>query len=257
MDEEETLSLNENAAQLRMAKPVIRSLNRPVAGHTSKSRLSKAFHRHLHIINWIRTYDRNTAMADLIAGFTLGLTMIPQSIAYASLANLPSQYGLYAAFMGSLIYVFVGTVKEVSIGPTSLMALLTVQYTFGKPVEFVIVLGFLAGCVELLMGIFKLGFIVDFISVPVTSAFTSATSLIIIGSQLKSLLGISYTAKDFFQTIVKLVTRITELRAGDSVLGVICIVFLLSLRVSWSWIQIGNPTGLGGIQLCGFRLEFK
>jgi solute carrier family 26 (sodium-independent sulfate anion transporter), member 11 len=58
---------------------------------------------------------------------------------------------------GSLIYVFVGTVKEVSIGPTSLMALLTIQYTYGKPVEFVIILGFLSGCVELLMGLFKLG----------------------------------------------------------------------------------------------------
>lgn len=186
----------------------------------------------VHILSWISSYDKNVAVSDFIAGLTLGLTMIPQSIAYAALANLPSQYGLYSGFLGSLIYVVFGTIKEVSIGPTSLMALLTLQYTMNKPVEIVILLTFLVGIVELCMGIFKLGFVVDFISIPVTSAFTSATSLIIIASQLKGLLGIRYSSTSFADTIVQLWQNIDQIQWGDTILSVSCIAFLLILRVS-------------------------
>lgn len=186
----------------------------------------------VHILSWIPSYDKSVAVSDFIAGVTLGLTMIPQSIAYAALANLPSQYGLYSGFLGSLIYVFFGTIKEVSIGPTSLMALLTLQYTMNKPVEIVILLTFLVGLVELCMGIFKLGFVVDFISIPVTSAFTSATSLIIIASQLKGLLGIKYNSTSFADTIHKLYLNVDQFQWGDTILSVSCIAFLLVLRVS-------------------------
>ncbi|XP_055390130.1 sodium-independent sulfate anion transporter isoform X2 [Condylostylus longicornis] len=188
------------------------------------------FKRRINILNWIGKYDKNIAISDLIAGLTLGLTIIPQSIAYASLAGLPSQYGLYAAFMGAFVYVIVGTVKEVSIGPTSLMALLTLQYTYNKPPQFAVILAFLSGIVELVMGLLNIGFIVDFISDPVTSAFTSATALIVIVSQAKNLLGIRIPAKDIADTIIQLFAQIQETRLGDSLLGLACIVFLLSLR---------------------------
>lgn len=133
---------------------------------------------------------------------------------------------------GSLVYVFFGTIKEVSIGPTSLMALLTLQYTIDKPPEYAVLLAFLAGCVELLMGVLRLGFIVDFISTPVTNAFTSATSLIIIGAQLKNLLGLRYSSKGFVDSLAHLVWKIGDTRLGDGVLGLVCCVFLLALRVS-------------------------
>lgn len=186
----------------------------------------------VHILSWITKYDRGSAVSDFIAGITLGLTMIPQSIAYAALANLPSQYGLYSGFLGSLIYVCFGSIREVSIGPTSLMSLLTLQYTMNKPVELVILLTFLVGVVELCMGVFKLGFVVDFISIPVTSAFTSATSLIIIASQLKGLLGIRYSSTSFADTIHQLYLHIDEIQWGDTILSICCIAFLLILRVS-------------------------
>lgn len=83
--------------------------------------------------------------------------MMPQSMAYAALANLPAHYGLYSSFMGAFIYIFFGTIKEVSIGATSLMALLTLSYTDTLPLDYIILLCFLCGWVELLMGIFKLG----------------------------------------------------------------------------------------------------
>lgn len=186
----------------------------------------------VHILSWISKYEKGVAISDCIAGITLGLTMIPQSIAYAALANLPSQYGLYSGFLGSLIYVVFGSIKEVSIGPTSLMALLTLQYTMGKPVEIVILLTFLVGIVEFCMGLFKLGFVVDFISIPVTSAFTSATSLIIIASQLKSLLGIRYNATSFAETMYELYRNFDQFQWGDAILSMSCILFLLALRVS-------------------------
>lgn len=113
--------------------------------------------RRIHIIQWLPTYNKVKFISDLIAGVTVGLTMIPQSLAYASLADIPPQYGLYTAFMGSFAYVFFGTIKEASIGPTSLMALLVYSYTADKPLDYVILLCFLCGWVEFLMGVLKLG----------------------------------------------------------------------------------------------------
>lgn len=167
---------------------------------------------------------------DLIAGITLGLTMVPQSLAYANLANVPAQYGLYSAFMGSLVYVLLGTVKEVSIGPTSLMSIITISYTYEKPVEYVILMTFVCGIVEFLMGVLKLGFIVDFISTPVVSSFSTSTSLIIIVAQLKNLLGIKFSAKSFPMTIVKLAKNVTEVKLGDAAVGAFAIVFLIFLK---------------------------
>lgn len=137
------------------------------------------------------------------------------------------------------------------------MSLLTLQYTLDKPPQYAIVLAFLAGCIELLMGVLKLGmqlfvrilfhqlnlfnktvtpfqlkgFIVDFISVPVTNAFTSATSLIIIGGQLKNFLGISYSSKGFADSLYNLIVYIGDSKLWDGVLGLVCCVFLLLLRV--------------------------
>lgn len=119
--------------------------------------LSELIKRRLYILSWLPQYDRTKAIGDFISGVTIGLTMIPQSLAYANLANVPAIYGLYSAFMGSIVYIMLGTVKEVSIGPTSLMSIITVSYTYEKPIEYVFIMTFICGCVEMLMGIFRLG----------------------------------------------------------------------------------------------------
>lgn len=194
------------------------------------AKVKSVLRRRIFILSWLPDYDRSKAIRDLIAGVTLGLTMVPQSLAYANLANVPAQYGLYSAFMGSLVYVMLGTVKEVSIGPTSLMSIITISYTYEKPVEYVIIMTFVCGCVEFLMGVFKLGFIIDFISAPVVSSFSTSTSLIIIGAQLKNLLGIKFSARNFPVTIVKLVNNITEIKLGDATVGAFAILFLLFLK---------------------------
>lgn len=113
--------------------------------------------KYLPVLEWLPRYTRLKAVSDLIAGITLGLTMIPQSMAYAVLAERIPQYGLYSCFVGGFLYIIFGTVKEVSIGPSSLMSLLTLQYTRDMPQDFVILFCFLAGCVEFLMGVLHLG----------------------------------------------------------------------------------------------------
>lgn len=191
---------------------------------------SKVF-RHVSILNWIPHYTIRDGIGDLIAGITVGLTLMPQSIAYASLAGLSPQFGLYSAFFGSFLYVIFGTIKEVSIGPTAVMSLLTYEFTHGLAIDYMVLLTFLVGCVELVMGFLHLGFLIDFISAPVISGFTSAYSVIIIASQLKSLLGLQkFKTKGFIDNITKLVSHLHETRLWDIVLGVVCIVSLLLLR---------------------------
>ncbi|XP_012271518.1 sodium-independent sulfate anion transporter [Orussus abietinus] len=186
--------------------------------------------KYVPIVGWIPRYSRMNALSDLIAGITLGLTMIPQSIAYAALAGLTAQYGLYSTFLGGFTYMFLGTVKEISIGPTSLMALVTAEFTRNMPLEFVVLLGFLAGTVELIMGLLDLGFLVDFISLPVTSGFMSATSVIIIVSQLQGLLGLRFSSESIVDNARKLLENAGNVRLTDAGLGLCSIVFLLILR---------------------------
>lgn len=200
-----------------------------------KEKFIEFIKRRFFIFSWILDYNREKAIGDLISGITLGLTMVPQSLAYANLANVPPQYGLYSAFVGSLVYVVFGTVREVSIGPTSLMSIITITYTFEKPIEYVFILTFVSGAVELLMGLFKLGFIVDFISVPVVSSFSTATALVIIVAQLKNLFGIKFSAKNFPMTIVRLFENFTQLKIGDTAVGCVAIIFLMFLKNIRDW----------------------
>ncbi|XP_054284171.1 sodium-independent sulfate anion transporter-like [Macrosteles quadrilineatus] len=193
--------------------------------------VSSAVHHRIPITRWIWDYSRMDAVSDVIAGVTLGLTLIPQSIAYSSLAGVPPQYGLNSAFMGCFVYVLFGTIKEVSIGPTSLMALLTAEYTGHLTPQFVVALCFYVGCVEFLMGVLKLGFLVDFISIPVTSGFQTATSVIIIVSQMKGILGVRFKSCSFLDNVHQLFIHFKETQfSADFLLGVSCIVFLLLLR---------------------------
>ncbi|XP_068084197.1 sodium-independent sulfate anion transporter [Anabrus simplex] len=187
-------------------------------------------HRRLPIVEWLPRYTLEDALSDLVAGITVGLTLMPQALAYASLAGLQSQYGLYSAFAGSFVYILLGTCKEVNIGPTALISLLTSSYTYGTNPDMAVLLCFLSGCVELLCGILHLGFLVEFVSVPVVAGFTSAAALIIASSQIKGLLGLKFDAEGFLETWMLIVENIHKYNLGDVILGACCIILLLSLR---------------------------
>ncbi|XP_067006365.1 sodium-independent sulfate anion transporter [Anabrus simplex] len=186
--------------------------------------------KRIPILTWLPQYNSEKLISDIIAGITVGLTVMPQSLAYATLAGLEPQYGLYSAFMGCFVYVIFGSCKDITIGPTALMALMTYQQTVDRNADFAVLLCFLSGIVQLIMGVLHLGVLIDFISIPVTVGFTSATSVIIACSQLKGLLGLKFTSSGFIDNVKKVVHHLPETRVGDTVLGVVCIIILLLLR---------------------------
>ncbi|XP_012263281.2 sodium-independent sulfate anion transporter-like isoform X2 [Athalia rosae] len=185
--------------------------------------------RRIPIIAWFPTYTCNDAFSDVVAGITVGLTLIPQAIAYAALAGLGAQYGLYSAFAGSLVYIAMGTCKEVNIGPSALLSLLTYTYAKGVP-EYAVLLCFLSGCITLALGLLRLGFLVELVSAPVVSGFTSAASLIIACSQIKGLMGVTAHGEGFIEIWQGLYDAAHTARMPDLILACCCIIVLLSLK---------------------------
>ncbi|MFK7969636.1 MAG: SulP family inorganic anion transporter [Bacteroidia bacterium] len=142
-------------------------------------------------------YTRRSLRTDLVAGITTGVLLIPQCMAYSLIIGIPPIYGLYAATFPLLVYVLLGTSRQLSIGPTALGALLTaaavVPLAKGNEetlIALAITMSLLAGIVRALMGVLKLGFVANFLSKPILSGFTSAAAIIIASSQIKHLLGV-------------------------------------------------------------------
>ncbi|XP_006619830.1 sodium-independent sulfate anion transporter-like isoform X1 [Apis dorsata] len=197
----------------------------------------KTVYKRVPILNWLPRYNGHDALGDLVAGVTVGLTVIPQSLAYANVAGLPPQYGLYGSFLGCFIYVIFGSCKDTPMGPSAIISLLTYQTVarLDEPLKHAILLCFLSGVIELIMGIFGLGFLIDFVSGPVSSGFTSAVALIIITSQIKDILGIPAKGSQFLEMWKSLVGLLHETSAWDAALGVTCIALLLFLRLLASY----------------------
>ncbi|XP_027547267.1 sodium-independent sulfate anion transporter isoform X2 [Neopelma chrysocephalum] len=183
----------------------------------------------LPVLRWLPRYSRAWLPLDLLAGLAVGLTAVPQALAYAELAGLPLQYGLYSSFMGCFVYFFLGTAKDVTLGPTAIMSLLVSSYAFHEPV-YAVLLAFLSGCIQLAMGLLHLGFLLDFISCPVIKGFTSAASITISFNQVKNILGLQGIPRQFFLQVYETLRRIGETRAGDAVLGLACLAALAALR---------------------------
>ncbi|XP_022704630.1 sodium-independent sulfate anion transporter-like isoform X1 [Varroa jacobsoni] len=184
----------------------------------------------LPIVSWLPKYSLEDLYGDAVAGTTVALTVIPQGLALAGVANLSPQYGLYTAFMGSFIYILFGSAKDLTIGPTAIMCIMTGQYTKFGGATYAVLLTVLSGCLQLVLGLLNLGFIMDFISGAVISAFTSAGALTIAATQLKGLTGIKIDAEHFFEAIYQLVARCTGISWADTSLGVGCMIVLLTMR---------------------------
>nr|CAD7443752.1 unnamed protein product [Timema bartmani] len=186
--------------------------------------------KRLPIVQWLPRYAKQDLMHDALAGITVGLTTIPQALAYAGVAGLRTQYGLYSSLVGPFIYVFLGGSKDITIGPTAILALMTRTFVSNHGEDFAVLLAFLSGCVISLLGLLRMGFLVDFISLPVTVGFTSAAAVTIASTQVKDLLGYGGENDDFLQAWKNLKENASHSRLTDSLLGVMSIVALLVAR---------------------------
>lgn len=158
-----------------------------------------------------------------MAGITVGLTVIPQALAYAGIAGLDPAYGLYGSFMGCFVYIILGSCKDVPMGPTAIASLLTFQAAKGVWQKAVL-LSLLTGVVEIIMGITGLGFLLNFVSGPVSSGYTSAVALIILTSQVKDIFGIKARGATFVEFWSSIFENIHTLRMNDTLMGLSCIV---------------------------------
>ncbi|KAI8367987.1 sulfate transporter family-domain-containing protein [Choanephora cucurbitarum] len=150
------------------------------------------------IITWIHRYNLQWLLRDLIAGLTVGVVVVPQSMGYAKIAQLPAQYGLYTAFVGLCVYCLFATSKDISIGPTAVMSLLVGQtitrITAENPditgPEIAVVLSLLTGAIAMFIGLVRLGILVDFIPGPAIAGFMTGSAITITIGQWPKLFGI-------------------------------------------------------------------
>jgi SulP family sulfate permease len=148
---------------------------------------------------------RAEVRADVVAGITVALVLVPQSMAYAQLAGLPAHYGLYTAFLPVLVAGLWGSSGQLATGPVAVVSLLVAAALTplaaqgsGSYVTLAVTLAFLVGCMQLALGVFRLGFVVNFLSHPVIAGFTSAAAIIIALSQLHKLLGVPMSSERLF-----------------------------------------------------------
>ncbi|MCB0618959.1 MAG: solute carrier family 26 protein, partial [Saprospiraceae bacterium] len=177
--------------------------------------------------DWITNYRRDDLKGDLSAGLTVGVMLIPQGMAYAMIAGLPPIYGLYASTIPLLIYALLGTSRQLAVGPVAMVSLLTAAGVGALAeggteayLQMAILLALLVGGIQFLLGVFRLGFLVNFLSHPVISGFTSAAALIIGLSQLKHLLGIPLgRSHHIHEILIEAGQRIGELHWPTFLIG--------------------------------------
>ncbi|MCX7068726.1 MAG: sulfate permease [Methylococcales bacterium] len=151
----------------------------------------------LPIIDWLKTYRQQDFTDDLFAGIITAILLVPQGIAYAILAGLPPQLGLYASILPPIMYALLGTSRTLSVGPVSVASIMIASalsspaiVALGNPMQSALVLSLESGVIMLLMAVLRMGSLVNFISHPVLVGFTSGASLLIIGNQLPLTLGL-------------------------------------------------------------------
>jgi len=220
--------------------------------------------RYIPITDWLRDYSPKLFKKDLRAGLTVGVLLIPQSMAYALLAGMPPVYGLYTSIIPLVIYALLGTSRQLAIGPVAKVSILVITGVgaLAEPgsnrfIQLVFVSCFLAGILQFLMGVFRLGFLMNFISNPVFSGFTSAAALIIGFSQLGNLLGVELThSNTIYPVIADLISKFNHINLPTVIIGVGCILFLMILK-KWKsqWPAELIATVLGIIIVGYFRLD--
>jgi len=200
-------------------------------------KLNAMFVQYLPVLTWGRTYTRQSFTNDLTAAIIVTIMLIPQSLAYAMLAGLPPQMGLYASILPITLYAVFGTSRSLAVGPVAVVSLLTAASisriaTPGSDDYIVaaIALAFLSGVLLVAMGVFRLGFMANFLSHPVIAGFITASGLIIAASQLKAILGISAEGHNLVQLAESLWAHRQDINWITALIGSLTTAFLFWVR---------------------------
>lgn len=193
--------------------------------------------RYLPVLDWGRSYNRTTLTSDLVAAAIVTIMLIPQSLAYAMLAGLPPEIGLYASILPIIAYALFGTSRTLAVGPVAVISLmtLTAASSVAPPgsapfMAAALVLALLSGLILLAMGVLRLGFLANLLSHPVVSGFITASGLIIATSQLKSILGISASGEAMPQLVRSLLANLAGTNLPTLIIGAASAAFLFWVR---------------------------
>jgi SulP family sulfate permease len=190
------------------------------------------------ILEWLPNYNSSRLKGDFIAGITVSIILIPQGIAYALIAGLPPIYGLYCALVPQLVYAIFGSSRQVAIGPVAMDSLIVATGVStlalagsDSYIAIAILLAFMVGFIQFLLGVFRLGFIVNFLSKPVISGFTSAVALTIGINQFRNLFGVDFIQSDQIQYVLEDIWfNIIDFNSHTTVIGLISVGVIILLR---------------------------
>ncbi|WP_339779067.1 sulfate permease [uncultured Thalassospira sp.] len=212
--------------------------------------------RFFPILDWGRRYNRQLAANDLVAAVIVSIMLVPQSLAYAMLAGLPPEVGLYASILPLVAYAIFGTSATLAVGPVALISLMTASIIGAlhlpagvSPVLAAMTLAIISAAILLAMGLFRLGFIANFLSHPVISGFVSASGLLIAVGQVRHLLGLPKTDGNLAEILAGLMSHIGSINLLTAVLGLGCLGFLF-------WVRSGLPAILRRVGLTGVWATF-
>lgn len=191
-------------------------------------------------VDWLEDYDRPDVQGDLSAGLTVGVMLIPQSMAYAMLAGVPPIYGLYAGLVPLLVYALLGSSRHLAIGPVAVDMVIVsagvgaIAGTVTEHVELAILAAAMTGVIEILMGVFRFGFMVNFLSRPVIAGFMTAAPLIIAASQIGNLIGVELVDTQYVHLLVwSAINNVAEINVLAFGIGLLGIVFLVVVQQLW------------------------
>ncbi|OQY46948.1 MAG: sodium-independent anion transporter [Anaerolineaceae bacterium 4572_78] len=189
-------------------------------------------------LSWVRTYHLQDLIGDILGGIIVAIMLVPQGMAYALLAGLPPEVGLYSSIVALIIYGLLGSSRVLSVGPVAVVSLLVAtgispvaKTGSAEYLEYAIVLALLVGIIQVMMGLARVGFLVNFLSHPVISGFINAVAIIIGGSQLKHLLGIEMPHTEYFYLLILyILTHISTTNFVTLIIGLVSIGVLVYFK---------------------------
>ncbi|MEC7963809.1 MAG: sulfate permease [Pseudomonadota bacterium] len=211
--------------------------------------ISKTLRRNLPVLTWAKDYTRDTLTSDLVAAVIVTIMLIPQSLAYALLAGLPPEMGLYASILPLVAYAIFGTSRALAVGPVAVVSLMTAAAVGNLALQgtaeyavAAITLAFMSGVMLLVMGIFRLGFLANFLSHPVIAGFITASGVLIATSQLKHIFGIDAHGHTMIELLGSLFENQHLTNPITLLIGGLTVGFLF-------WVRKGMKTMLLGLGL--------